>query len=107
MTLSGSRLNEVFKKIFVLVDKGVIEAVLIHALDQRVKIVSRLYFNADQCGPGFFVVFLDKFKSNNVIGRTQDVIDKFFQRARTLRETYDKVMRSEERRVGEESRCGE
>ena len=56
----------------------------IHPCDQGVEVFFRFYFDANQCGPGFLIVLLNKFKPHNVIIGTQDVIDNSFSAPRAF-----------------------
>ena len=74
----GSALHQVFKKVFILIDQCVVQLVGVHAIDQGLEIRFGFYLDSDQRRTGLFVVFLDKFESDNIIVRPKDIIDEFF-----------------------------
>src|SRR5688572_13000836 len=81
------RLNQILKEVFILIYQRIIQLIEIHPFGKFLKICFCFYFDTNQCGTSFLIIFLNELKPHNVVVGSKNVIYKFLQRAGPLSKT--------------------
>src|ERR1700736_5041824 len=88
----GRKLDEILVEELLAAELAKVELDLLHPLQQGVQVGFVLHLDADQRGAAFLVRLFDVLEADDVVRRTEGVVDELAQLARLLGELDDEVV---------------